>query len=78
MSDERGKPVLAVQVSSEISHPDTLRCELEPLVATARYFGTGQNLIITLSHEQRFDEEGITIHAVPAWQWLLQESAFDG
>jgi len=78
VSDERGKPISAIQVSMDISHPDTLRRELEPLVATARYFGTEQNLIITLSHEQRFDEEGITVHAVPAWQWMLQESTFDG
>ena len=78
VSNERGKPISAIQVSMDISHPDTLRREVEPLVATARYFGTEQNLIITLSHEQRFDEEGIAIHAVPAWQWLLRESAFDG
>jgi len=76
VSDERGKPVLAVQVSMEISHPDTLRRELEPLVSTARYYGTVQNLIITLRQEQRFEENGVVVHTIPAWQWLLQESAF--
>jgi predicted AAA+ superfamily ATPase len=75
VSDERGKPVLAVQVSQEISHPDTLRRELEPLVSTARYFGTAQNLILTLGQEQRFDQDGVTVHALPTWRWLLQENA---
>jgi predicted AAA+ superfamily ATPase len=74
VSDEHGKPVLAVQVSMEIGHPDTLRREVEPLVSTARYFGTKQNLIITLNHERRIEEDGVTVHALPAWQWLLQES----
>lgn len=73
VSDERGKPVLAVQVSQEISHPDTLRRELEPLVSTARYFGTAQNLILTLGQEQRFDQDGVTVQAIPAWRWLMTE-----
>jgi hypothetical protein len=47
VSDDRGAPVLPVQVSMEISHPDTLQRELAPLVATVRSFGTRENLIIT-------------------------------
>lgn len=71
VSDDRGAPVLAVQVSMEISHPDTLRRELDPLVATARYFGTRENLIITMGQERKFEQDGVTIHALPAWRWLL-------
>lgn len=73
VSDERGKPISAIQVSTEISHPDTLRRELEPLVSTATYFGTRENLIITVNQERRFDEGGVVIHALPAWQWMLQD-----
>lgn len=68
VSDERGKPVLALQVSQDISLPDTLWRELDPLVSTARYYGTKQNLIITLSQEQRFDRDGITVHILPTWR----------
>lgn len=74
VSDERGKPVLAVQTSMELSHPDTLRRELEPLVSTAQYYGIQHNFIITLSQERRFDENGVVVQALPAWQWLLQDS----
>jgi predicted AAA+ superfamily ATPase len=76
VSDNRGKPSLAVQVSMDISHTETLRREIEPLVAAARYFGTKENRIITLGQEQRIEKDGVTVHALPAWQWLLQGSWF--
>lgn len=69
--NNRGKPVLAMQVSMDISHQDTLHRELNPLIAAAKYFGTKENLIITLSQERSFREEGVTVHAMPAWRWLL-------
>lgn len=72
-SDDRGAPVLAVQVSMDISLPDTLKRELDPLIATAAYFGTRENLIITMGQEQRFERDGVTVNAVPAWRWLLEE-----
>jgi predicted AAA+ superfamily ATPase len=75
-SDERGKPVLAVQVCLDISLPDTLRREIDPLISTARYFGVRENLIITMGQEQRFRKEGVTVHVLPAWQWLLKDSPF--
>jgi hypothetical protein len=75
-SDEHGKPALAVQVCTDIGLPDTLRRELDPLISTARYFGTRENLIITLGQEREFESEGIAVRALPAWQWLLQDTAF--
>ena len=76
VSDDRGKPLLAVQVSMNISHADTLRREIEPLAAAARYFGTKENLIITLGQEQQFERDNIVVHALPAWRWLLKGSRF--
>jgi len=70
VSDKRGKPTLAVQVCMDISLSDTLSREIAPLISTARYFGIRENLIITMNQEQQFREEGVTIHALPAWQWL--------
>jgi len=72
VSDSHGKPMVAVQVCMDISHEDTLRRELEPLVSTARYFGTKENVLVTMGQEQRFEQDGVSIHAVPAWQWLLR------
>lgn len=63
VSDDRGTPVLAVQVSLDISLPDTLKRELDPLVATAADFGTRENLIITMGREQGFEKDGVTVSA---------------
>jgi predicted AAA+ superfamily ATPase len=73
VSDDRGTPFLAVQVCQDISHPDTLRRELGPLVATARFFGTRENLIVCRGTPQTFETDGVTVHAVPVWDWLLRE-----
>lgn len=72
VSDERGKPVMAVQVCMSIAHQETLKRECEPLVAAATYFGIRDNLIITLDEEQRIEQDGVTIHALPAWKWCLE------
>jgi predicted AAA+ superfamily ATPase len=73
--DNKGVPVLAVQVCMDISHADTLAREMEPLIATSKYFKTKENLIITLNQEKVFHEGEITISALPAWKWLAGESA---
>lgn len=69
--DNHAHPEMCVQVSMDISNPDTLKRELEPLVATARYFGISENLILTYNQEKDFEQEGIPVKAIPAWKWLL-------
>lgn len=69
-SDERGRPLVAVQVCQDLSLPETMRREVEPLVATAKYFGIKENLIVTLGREQVIKDAGVTVRVVPAWQWL--------
>ena len=73
VSDGRGRAIMAVQVCQDIGHPDTLRRELEPLSAAARYFGVKEALIVTLSEERRIEDDGLTTHALPAWKWLASE-----
>ncbi len=68
--DNKGRPELLAQVCMDISHKETLKRELEPLVTTAKYFGSKENLLITFNQEGSFEEDGITINAVPAWKWL--------
>lgn len=67
-----GKPEMLVQVCQDISAEDTLRRELEPLFACAKYYGTKDNVIVTMNQEASMDQDGITVHAVPAWKWLLE------
>ncbi|HAK95151.1 MAG TPA: hypothetical protein DCM87_09165 [Planctomycetes bacterium] len=73
-TDARGRSVLAIQVCMDISHADTLRREIEPLAATARYFGIKENLILTMGAEQSFSRSGVKVKALPVWRWLLEEA----
>jgi predicted AAA+ superfamily ATPase len=62
---------MAVQVCMDISNPETFKRELVPLIATAKYFNTKENVIITYNQEKSFKEQGVSIKATPAWKWLL-------
>lgn len=73
--DSSGTPRIAVQVCLDISQEETLQRELNGLVATAKYFGIIENLIITYNQEKEFFIDGIKIKAIPAWKWLLDGSA---
>lgn len=70
--DNRGGVMLAAQVCMDISDKDTLKREIAPLIATAKYFGTRENCLITISQEKIFREEGVTVRAIPAWKWLME------
>jgi len=72
VSDQRGKPVLAVQVCQDLSLPETRKREVEPLAATAKYFGLKEAWIITMNQQERLSLDGINIHAVPSWRWLME------
>ncbi len=69
--DSNGYPAVAVQVCMDLSQPDTIKRELEPIIATARYFQIKENYIVTYNQEQDFHEEGISVKAIPAWKWML-------
>ena len=73
--DAQGHPVLAAQVSIDISDPDTLARELAPLLAVARYYGTRETLIITYADERVIKRDGVTVRVVPAWRWLRDSGA---
>ncbi len=68
--DERGCPAMCVQACMDISDADTLKRELDPLIASAAYFRTKENFIITYNQEAAFKESGVSVMAVPAWKWL--------
>ncbi len=74
-TDARGRPALAVQVCMDIRAPGTLARELAPLAATAKYFGTRENLLLTMDAEECFTHEGAKVRAVPVWKWLLEHGS---
>jgi predicted AAA+ superfamily ATPase len=70
--DSKGHPALAVQVCMDISHEETIKREMEAIIATAKYFKIKENLILTYNQEKDFQAEGITVRARPVWRWLLE------
>lgn len=66
-----GKPYALIQVCMDLSDKHTLQRELDPLIASAKYFGTKYNFIITLNEEKCFQEQNIRINAMPAWKFLI-------
>lgn len=62
----------AVQVSYDVSDPDTFRREATALVALHRAFGLQRAVIVTRDHEETFKCDDLTIEAIPIWKWLLE------
>ncbi|MBF0107253.1 MAG: ATP-binding protein, partial [Deltaproteobacteria bacterium] len=71
ITGQRGKPEMAVQACLKIDAPSTLKREIEPLTSTAAYFKIKNNFVVTLYHEESITENGVRIHIIPAWRWLL-------
>ena len=74
---------IPLQVSVDISHPDTKTREVAGLMAAARYLHCDEGVIITLDQSAEWQESGVSIKAIPAWRfcwgdyhyWIAQ---FDG
>jgi|APSaa5957512622_1039677.scaffolds.fasta_scaffold250032_1 uncharacterized protein len=69
--NNQGYPQMLIQVCLDLSNQDILKRELEPLISSAKYFNTKENLIITYNQEKSFQENGVSINAIPAWKWFL-------
>lgn len=59
------------QVCYSLDNKEVLARELRGIPETARFLETGEAWIITASEERDIDSDGICVHVVPAWKWLL-------
>ena len=64
-------PVMAIRVCIDISQGNTVKCELEAIVTTARDFNVKENFIVTYNQEKDFHEQGVSVKAIPVWKWML-------
>ena len=64
---------IAIQVSYSINDLDTYEREVGGLVKFLKAYKQYQGIIITWDTERQIIEDGITVEAIPAWKWLLQE-----
>jgi len=79
--DPEKKAVELIQVCADLSRAETQERELRGLqrAATAfRHLPDENLLLLTMDHRGVEQVAGRKIACLPVWEWLLQESAFDG
>ncbi len=64
----------AIQVSYSLDDLDTYKREVGGLVKFLKTYKQYQGIIVTWDTEQQIVEDGITIHAIPVWKWLVMNS----
>jgi predicted AAA+ superfamily ATPase len=62
-----------INVSYDISRPETKRREIEGLREGMNYFKINQATLITHDKEETIKADGQKIHIKPLWKWLLED-----
>ncbi len=63
----------AIQVSYSLTNETTKQREMKALVKLSEVYSIKNHEIITWDEESVCDGNGITIHILPIWKWLLKE-----
>ena len=71
VSNDNGEIESLIQVSLNVSDPQTLKREISPLITSAKYFNVKSLIIITYDTEKIIETDGVSINIIPAWKWLL-------
>ena len=72
-SDDHGRPVCLVQACIDPGDESTLAREVEPLVAAADFLGLSDPVLVTRSFEKTLTIGRVSVRAVPAWRWMIQD-----
>ncbi|NCO13941.1 MAG: ATP-binding protein, partial [Thiomicrospira sp.] len=67
--------MMPLQVAYDLSHPDTLTRELNGLVKAAEFLNQRKGVIITHNEARELVHHNIEVKMLPAWQFLLSETA---
>jgi len=68
---ERSEVTQLIQVSVDISQPDTRDRELRALRKGMKHFGMNKGLILTYEAEEMIKHDSYQIDVRPVWKWLL-------
>ena len=69
-----GEPLRLVQVCTRLDEEATAKRELSALDAGMTRFGQDESWIVTMDQQEDRRLSSGTVHIIPAWQWLLEES----
>ncbi len=67
----KGRGPALIQVCYSLASDEVRERELRALPAAARLLKADEVFIVTWDEEKRIEREGLTVHIVPAWKWLL-------
>ncbi|MBL7179305.1 MAG: hypothetical protein ABIK98_15780 [Pseudomonadota bacterium] len=73
---ERNGTCQVIQVSADVSNPITREREYRALFKASSESPGADFQLINLSEEADVDEDGVTVHTLPAWKWLLDFNPF--
>lgn len=62
-----------IQVSYQMNDEETRRREVDGLLEAAQITGCRELTIITMEIEAKWNEQGMLIHVLPAWKWMLDK-----
>jgi hypothetical protein len=65
------KAGLAIQVSYDLTSEKTREREIKALMKLSEIYTLNKLLIITYDNEMMLNEQGLEVHVVPVWKWLL-------
>lgn len=63
-----------IQVSVDISQPETKQREVRALLKAMKHFGITDGLIQTNDSEEVIQDNGFEIVVKPVWKWLLDST----
>jgi uncharacterized protein len=68
---DKDRVIEAIQVSLDISDPETHKREVKGLLACCKALELKEGYILTLNTFDEFERDGIFVHVVPAWSYFL-------
>jgi uncharacterized protein len=71
---EDGEVKAAIQVSLVMNEPDTLKREVDGLLDACKTYGLKHGTIVSLRQENRFEEDGVEVEIVPAFEYVMRTS----
>lgn len=74
---EKGVVSEAIQVSLDISDPQTRDREIKGLLQCCKYHKLDSGYILTLDYEERIEIDETTIQIIPVWRYLLRHEQND-
>ena len=70
---DKDRLVEAIQVSFDLSDPETKKRELKGLIQACQKFNLKQGTIITFDLTGKFVSQGIKVSLIPAWKRFLEQ-----